>query len=405
MKSNLKVGLVTFSTALSVILLIGAVLGQDRESKEPYRPLAVLSEVLSRIQSDYVEEPNFDRVTEGALQGMVESLDPYNSYLSQANYTEYKKGWRGEASIGAVISKRFGLPGIVAVVPGGPADRAGLVAGDIFEAISGKSSREMSYEEVLARLDGPVGSTVSLSVVRQRSQQPRSMELKREVVQNPEIESRVIDKGVGYLKVRAMPTGISKVLATRIESLRRSGATRFVLDMRDNASGDMQEGAAVANLFIGQGLLGYVEGQQYPRQSFLADKTKAISAEPVTLIVNESTGGAAEFLAAAFIENHRGDVVGARTFGIGSIQKVVPLPNGSALVLSVAKFHSPVGKAIQDTGVTPNEVVEQPRNIASLTPEEDVEEETPPSNQPLEDLQLKRAIELLNEAQALPQAA
>src|SRR5689334_7900853 len=112
MKTNFKLGLITFSTSLSVFLLMGAVLGQDRQSKEPYRPLAVMSEVLSRIQSDYVEEPNFDRVTEGALQGMVEALDSYNSYLSPQLYNEYKKGWRGEASIGAVISKKFGLPGI-----------------------------------------------------------------------------------------------------------------------------------------------------------------------------------------------------------------------------------------------------------------------------------------------------
>jgi carboxyl-terminal processing protease len=408
MKNKFKIGLITFSTALSIVLLIGAVLGQDRESKEPYRPLAVMSEVLSRIQTDYVEEPNFDRVTDGALQGMVESLDPYNSYLTPELYKEYKKGWRGEASIGAVISKKFGLPGVVSVTPGGPAEKAGLMPGDLLEAISGRSSREMSYEEVLARLEGPIGSKVTVSVVRQRSQEPKSIELIREKVSDPPVETKLMDGHIGYLKVRALPTGISRELATRIVGLRRSGAQKFVLDLRDAASGDMQEGPAVANLFIADGLLGYVEGQQYPRQNFLADKTKAVASEPATVLVNETTGGPAEIVAGAFLDTHRGDVVGARTFGIGSVQKLIPLPDGAAVILSVAKFHAPAGKAIQDSGVTPNEVVEQPRDFVALNPDDSGEyvEPTPASKGPKEDLQLKRAIELLQEGkQEMPKAA
>jgi carboxyl-terminal processing protease len=406
MKTKFKLGLITFSTSLSVFLLMGAVLGQDRQSKEPYRPLAVLSEVLSRIQSDYVEEPNFDRVTEGALQGMVEALDPYNSYLPPPIYSEYKKGWRGEASIGAVISKKFGLPGIVSVTPGGPADKAGLMAGDRLEAIGGRSSREMSYEEVLARLEGPAGSKVSLAVVR--TQEPKTVEVVRANVPNPPVEARVLEGGVGYIKARALPTGSAKELAARIESLRRSGAKKFVLDLRDTASGDTQEGPAVANLFIGQGLLGYLEGQQFPRQSFVADKSRLVATEPVSVLVNELTGGPSEFVAAAFLDNHRGDVVGMRTFGIGSVQKVIPLPDGAALVLSVAKFHSPTGKPIQDNGITPSEVVEQPREFVALNDEDstEYEEPVPQLNQPKEDLQLKRALELLNvETQELPKAA
>ena len=406
MKERGRILIVTFSTCLTLLVLIGALLGQDKGSDEPYRPLAVLSEVLSRIQTDYVEEPSFPDVTEGALHGLVESLDPYSSYLPPEEYQEYQKGPRGEASIGAVLFKRGGLAGsiILAVVPGGAASKAGLEAGDIVEAIDGKSTQQMSYAEVLSSLEGPAGSLVILTMVRQGSSDPKPYELKREIIHLPEIEARILEPGIGYLKVLALPKGEAQKIAAKIDELRRSGAEKLILDLRDNAIGDLDEGVATANLFIRRGLITYVEGQQYPRQSYVAEESKFVAGEPLEVLVNESTGGAAELVAAAIIDNHRGDVVGARTFGMGSIQKTIPLDDGSALILSVAKYYSPVGKRIQDSGVTPTEVVLEDREVVSLEGEEE-EEEAPEPTEPREDKPLKRAIELLKAQDATPQAA
>ena len=189
----------------------------------------------------------------------------------------------------------------------------------------------------------------------------------------------------------------------QLKSLRNRGARKFILDLRDNAYGDLAEGVELANLFIHNGLIGYLEGQQHPRESFLAEPGKAIFTEPLTVLVNGSTGGAAEILAAAILDNHRGDVVGVQTFGIGAIQRVLPLEDGSALILSVAKYHSPAGKEIQNTGVTPSVRVVQERPFVSLTPDENAPS-APEPEEPQEDLPLKRALELL-EAEALPQAA
>jgi len=405
MKQRGRLLIVAFSTGLTLFLLIGAVLGQNKGSQEPYRPLAVLAEVLSRIQTDYVEDPSFPKVTEGALHGLLESLDPYNSYLSPAAYREYQKGSRGDATIGAVVFKRGGLTGIVTVIPGGPAERAGLSAGDIIESIDGLSTQDLSYAEVVSRLEGPAGSTAQISVWRQRSQDPQQFQLKREVVRPPEIEARVMESGIGYLKVLALPKGETQKIAGKIRDLRRSGASKLILDLRENAMGDMQEGVAAANLFIRRGLIGYLEGQQYPRQSFTAEDNKFLADEPLQVLVNESTGGAAELLAAAIIDNRRGGVVGARTFGMASIQKTIPLEDGSALILSVAKYYSPVGKKIQESGVTPTDVVLQDRNITALPGEDESEAEPQESAKPQEDLPLKRAIELLKAQEAAPQAA
>jgi carboxyl-terminal processing protease len=160
---------------------------------------------------------------------------------------------------------------------------------------------------------------------------------------------------------------------------------------------------ATANLFMKRGLIGYVLGQQYPRQSFTAEENKAVSDEPLEILVNESTGGAAEIVAAAVLDNHRGDVVGARTFGMASIQKTIPLDDGSALILSVAKYYSPVGKQIQESGVTPNVMVLQDRSVAALPGAEEAEPREPAK--PQEDTPLKRAIELLKAKDAAPAAA
>lgn len=401
MRDRDKLAVVSFSTVLALVLLIGVLLGQERGSLEPYRPLAVLSEVLARIQSDYVEDPNFNQVTEGALHGLLESLDPYSSYLSPQEYQEYQRRSRGEASVGMVVSKRFGFVGIVATLPNGPAKKAGLQAGDIIESIDGQTTREMSFAEVTARLEGPVGSTVTLAMVRERAGEPKPFQLRREAVPLPDVAARIIAPGIGYLRVEALPQGASQKIAARLQELRRNGASKFVLDLRDNATGEMDESVATANLFLRRGLIGYLTGQQHARESFMADAAKAVADEPLAVLVNNATGGAAELVAAAVLDNHRGDVIGERTFGIGSVQKIIPLDDGSALLLSVAKYYSPSGKQIQEGGVTPNVVVEEERELVPLP--EPGQAPAPPA--PREDAPLKRAIEVLSQQQAQPQAA
>jgi len=401
MRDRDKLAVVSFSTVLALVLLIGVLLGQEGGSPEPYRPLSVLSEVLARIQTDYVEDANFNRVTEGALHGLLESLDPYSSYLTPDEYKDYQRRSKGEATVGAVVSKRAGFVSIVATLPGSPAQKAGLQAGDIIESIDGRTTREMSLAEVTSRLEGTPGSAVKLAVVRERAGEPKPLELRREVVPAPDVTGRIVAPGIGYLRVEALPKGESQKIAARIRELRRSGAAKFILDLRDNASGEMDEGIATANLFLRRGLIGYLSGQQYPRQSFMADAGKTLAEEPVAVLVNNSTGGAAELVAAAMLDNHRGDVIGERTFGIGSVEKVIPLDDGSALLLSVAKYYSPSGKQIQEGGVTPNALVEEQRELVPLP--EPGQPPAPPK--PREDAPLKRAIELLSQPEALPKAA
>jgi carboxyl-terminal processing protease len=398
MSKRAKIVVLSVSLAIVLFTVIGGLGVKASTNDGAYRQLGVYSEVLSRIRSEYVEEPNIPAVTDGALHGLLESLDANSSYLAPAEYKEYKAHKNaGKASIGATVSKRFGYAAVVSVISGGPADKAGLDDGDILEAIEGKSSRELSLAEINGMLDGQPGSHVTVSVVRARRAEPTKVVIVRENVQVPPVTDKMVEDGIGYIQVEALTKGKSQDIANKIKSLQKQGAKKLVLDLRNVSQGEEAEGMATANLFLNHGLITYLQGQKFPKETFNADPAKAITNLPLVVLVNRGTAGPAEIVAAAILENARGDVLGDKTFGMGSIQKTIDLPDGSALILSVAKYYSPSGKAIQDTAVTPNILVAD-NNDDAVIPDEDQDNRP---NEPLKkekkpnDEQLRRAIEVL----------
>src|SRR5216684_5362438 len=398
MSIKTKAVVLVASFAILLFMVVGELGGVRASSNDgAYRQLQVYSEVLSRVRSEYVEEPNIPLVTDGALHGLLESLDANSSYLSPAQYKEYKSH-RSEArgEIGAAVSKRFGYAAVVSVIPGGPADKAGLQATDIIEAIEGKSTREMSLAEVHSLLSGQPGSNVTVSVVRARRAEPQKMVITRDLVTIPPVAEKMIEDGIGYVRVDALTKGKTQEIAGKIKVLEQSGAKKLILDLRNDSDGEESEGISTANLFLNHGTITYLQGQKHPREAFNAEPSKAITTLPIAVLVNKGTAGAAEIVAAAILENARGDVVGEKTFGDGSVQKTIDLPDGSALILSVAKYYSPSGKAIQDASVTPTVVVADAED--AVGPEDDEQETTPqPEAKPknTQDDQLKKAVEVL----------
>ena len=393
-----KAAILVSSFAVLLFVVLGSMGGVHASSNDgSYRQLQVYSEVLSRVRSEYVEEPNIPRVTDGALHGLLESLDPNSSYMTAEAYKLYK-AHKGEArgDIGATISKRFGYAAVVSVLPGSPAEKAGIDATDIFESIEGVSTRELSLPEIRNMLAGTPGSQVNVSVVRARRAEPQKVVITRDVISIPPVADKMIEDGIGYIKIEALTKGKAQETSAKIKSLEKSGAKELVVDLRNASEGDEGEGVAVANLFLNHGTITYLQGQKYPREAFNADPAKAVTTLPLAVLVNRGTAGPAEIVAAAILENARGDVVGDKTFGDGSVQKTIDLPDGGALILSVAKYYSPSGKAIQDSAVTPNVVVaEEEDNVVSEDEEQSnaPDQEVKPKN--TVDDQLKKAVEVL----------
>lgn len=356
------------------------------EQDGAYKQIGVYQQVLRRIQSDYVTEPNINSVTTGALHGLLESLDADSSYLTPAEYKIFKeRPAAGVAQIGITVSKRFGYATVVNVVPGSPADHEHLSDGDVIESIGDQSTRELSVAVIRLMLEGKPGSTVTLTMVRPRCAQngdPDKVTLTRAIINPPAIsEQQYENASILYLK----PGEVSKARVDEIAAKLKANKNRKVLlDLRDTSGADEEQGLRLANFFINQGTLAMLEGQTYPKKTFTADPAVYLTSAPVAVLVNRGTYGAAELAAAALEVSKRGDVVGERTFGEGSIQKTIDLPDGAALMLTVAKYEAPDGKKIQDEAVVPNVAVGQPVD-------DDLDETTPPK----EDQPLNKALEIL----------
>jgi carboxyl-terminal processing protease len=379
-----------FSIALCLALVSGVVLGEfgllgvrAGAQDGAYRQNNVYSEVLNKIQTDYVTEPKINDVTTGALHGLLESLDADSSYLTPAEYTLYKdRQAAGAAQVGITASKRYGYAVVVSVLPGSAAAKEHLTDGDVIESIGDLSTRELSLAMIRLMLEGKPGSTVALSVVRPGKPDPEKVTLTRAITGAPALDERQLEGAtILYLKPGALTPSRVDEMATALKS---AAGRKVLLDLRDSAGGDAEQGVRLANFFIKQGTLAVLEGQKFPRQTFTADPAKFITDAPLVVLINRGTYGPAELTAAAIKDAKRGDVVGERSFGLGSVQKTIELPDGAALLLTVAKYQTAAGKKIQDEAVAPTVVVE--------TAGEGEEEEAAP---PKSDEPLLKAIELL----------
>jgi len=392
MNSRIKYFVASTSTCLVFVLLFGAMRGKSASPEDTYRHLAVYTEVLSRIKSDYVEEPDMKSVTLGAVNGLLESIDPYASYLNADQYKQWLASKdQKKASVGLVLSKKFGYVGIVDAIPGSPAAKAGLGTTDVLETINGVATRDMPLAFAQLLLEGDPGSTVEVGVLRFRQPEPQKLTLTRAVITYPSVTAKLLDDQVGLIQVESLQGNNAQEVAVKVNELQKQGAKRLVLDLRHCATGGPEDGEKVAGLFLDKGkLITYTKGQKSPRADVAADGA-SVNHLPLVVIVNRGTADGAEVAAAALLDDKRAEVVGERTYGDAAIRKTITIDDGSAVILSVAKFYSPSGKAIQDTGVTPSVAVAE----TDTTVVDDDGNPISDTQKPKEDLLLKKAIEVV----------
>jgi carboxyl-terminal processing protease len=394
MNSRLKWIIVSSSTLVVVLLLLGAKSGREVARDDVYGHLKVYTEVLERIKLEYVEEPDIKSVTLGAINGLLESVDPFASYLNADQYRQYEKGQDTyKAGVGVVLAKRYGYVAVVDVLPGSPADKANISTGDLIESINNVATRDMplAYAEQLLR--GNPNTSVEMTVMRLRDRDPQKVTLSRVNVAFPDVTAKLIPDGVGYLHVASLAGTRLQETKTKLQDLKKEGAKYVVLDLRHCSTGEQEKGVNLANLFLDSGEITYLQGQKAQKKEFTANPSEAVWKGPLVVITDRATAGGAEIAAAALLDDKRAQVVGERSYGDASLRKTVQMDDGGAVILSVAKYYSPSGKAIQDTGVVPTVQLAENDN----SPEYDQDGNPVPGTAPknTEDNLLKRSVELV----------
>src|SRR5271169_3663769 len=410
-----RYGILTVSILIVSYVGVGHVLGRTANDKA-YKSLTVYSEVLQKIQQDYVDEPNMHLVTAGSLHGLLESLDSESSYLTPREYTEYreKSANPGTGESGLSLSKRSGYIVVTSVLLDSPGEKAGLHSGDFLESIAGFTTREMSVGQAKNLLAGQPGTAVKVGVIRRGRTDPETVDVVRQKLATPKLIVQKVDNDTLAFRFPTLDPGRAEELRTHLLDAQKQGISRIILDVRDSGRGQDSEAIAIARLFIPAGTLTTLKGQTVPEQVFAADPSKVVWKAPVSVLMEVTTTGPAEVLASAFANTKRGDLVGERTFGLASEQKLIPVEDGGALILTVANYYNADGKSILEEGVAPTEVVHAASSLTDDADEGDdasaatgPQKEPPPGPKPLsaDDPVLRRALELLKAPATAKKAA
>jgi carboxyl-terminal processing protease len=418
MRFKTKIAIVVFSTIIAFYAIVGSFMsksGQVVARGSQYGQLQIFDEVLSHIIRDYVDQPDLEKVRIGSLRGLAEGLDPYSAYLTPEQVKQYDpKATRGET--GLLLSKLGGYAYAVAVLKGSPAEQAGIKSGDFIEYVGKVPSRDLSLYDIEQLLSGQPGTTAEVRILHQG--QSRKVTITRAKIAQPSVESRIEEPGIGYLKLTTLADGKAAEVKTALSELISKGAQKIVLDLRGTANGKIQEGVAVANLFTGNGTLARILGKgDKETETFAADPGKAVFNGPLTVVIDRSTAGPAEVIAAAVRDQKRGELVGERTFGTGSEQQLFKLSDEGALLITTAKYAPASGKAFMEEPVNPTVKVDRPVEAETILPDGDDDDDsedkpdqqqpqvTPPKPpQPVEDVQLKKAFEVIKQTPLKAQA-
>lgn len=420
-----KLWVLVLSGAIAVYAVIGglpyvgSVLNANAQqtANDSRSQMRIIDSVLQHIQNDYVDDPNMEKVRVGALRGLANGLDSYSAFLTADQVKEYQARLaKPKTSIGAEFSTVSGYLYVISAIKGGPADQAGMKSGDFIEYVDGKATRDISLYDAVQLVNGDPGTSVSLRVLRS-AEKPQTIKVTRGTFAFPKSETRIEGGKIGVIKVFSLDEGSTADVRNQLSAFQKQGVGKVILDVRGVAGGKLDEAAGVANLFIKAGTLATVQGREGKLIRTLdADASKTIFTGEAAVLTNLSTAGAAEAIAAAFIDHKRGEVIGERTFGMGTEQQFFPMKSGDGYLLTVGKWASSTGKPFlgeerATMGVKPSIEVKRPDTPEPLDPESFIDQQNPvtpgatpvptPTPKPkvpvsTEDIQMKKAIEVLS---------
>ncbi len=404
-----------------IVVLYGvsaAFYGKVVAKDEAYREISVFIDVLDKVAEDYVEEPDMNKVQEGAMRGLIGALDPYCSFLSKERYAELEhRRASGGAGAGMVLSKRSDVIYVVSVDQDGPAAQVGIRPGDYLISVNGQIVEDKSILEAESYLLGEPGTKVQVEVFRSSRSNPLDMELTLKIPTSKTVRSKIINGNIGLLHISSLANGSIEQAGSQLRALIAQGADKLVLDLRDCADAGLEEGAELANFFLRDGMICYSQNRLGEKVRIMeASPDKHITDLPLAVIINGSTASAAEITAGALKDRKRATVVGEKSFGVGSSQKAIELKSGAMLVLSTAKYCTPSGKVIQDdtlsdAGISPDIDVpddETQRDLAveSYYDDQDEAMKYQQLREKIDRIQMEKALDVLSdEGASLDEAA
>jgi len=359
--------------ALGALTLTGGVQHGTTAIEDTYERLKVFTEILSLIQSHYVDEINSKEVIYGAVKGMLDTLDPHSSFMPPEAFKEMQVETQGSfGGLGIEITVKDRMLTVVAPIEGTPADRAGLQPGDRIVRIEKETTRDMTLAEAVRKLRGPKGTKVTIGILREGQADVLEVTLVREVIEVRSVRSKELGDGIFYARVASFQERTAKGLEQALEQGVKDGATAVILDLRNDPGGLLNQAVAVSGMFLDKGqLIVYTQGRlKNQDMRFSADYPYSLPKLPMVVLVNGGSASASEIVAGALQDWKRAVILGTKTFGKGSVQTVIPLSDGSGLRLTTAKYFTPKGRSIHGLGLVPDIVVELPKPEVTARPRE-----------------------------------
>lgn len=359
MTSRTRLWVLLISTPVIVFAIIGGYLGQVMAKDDTYQHLRVFEDVVSLVLNNYVEEVDVKKAMKGAMNGLSDNLDPDSAFLPSNVASAYEgNAPAGPADIGIELSRQYYLR-VISVRDGSPAAKAGIRSGDFIRTIDKRSTKDISVYEGDRMLHGQPGSKVALLVIRGNAADPHEVDLTRERGTVPELTSKMADPATGYLHIVEFSKRAPVQVKQAVDALAKTGATRYIIDLRGATRGDLDDGLAAARLFVKTGTL-TVRESKANKETVGAQTGDGGIAAPVVLLVDQSTARAGEVFAAALDGNKRAEMIGEHTVGSAAKQKLIKLPDGSAMLLSYVRYLAPNGNAIHEKGLQPEVQVDEP---------------------------------------------
>jgi carboxyl-terminal processing protease len=361
MSSRTRTIVLAITAPVVAFAIIGGVLGTVMAREDTYQHLKIFDDVVSLISSNYVEPVNIDKVMRGAMNGLVDSLDPDSAYLSADEVKQAESGSAMPAGeLGIELTRQYYLR-VLAARDNSPASKAGLRTGDYVRAINDIPTRDMSVWQGMRALRGAVGSKVTLTIFRSNAADPHIVTLTREALVPADVSGRIATPGVGYIRVPVIGPRTADQVKAQVADVSKSGATKLVIDVRRTASGTYDQGLALARLFVAKGTLAQRETKGVAvKDTIAANPGDGSISLPAVVLMDNGTSGAAELFASALHGNQRADLVGEHTIGRAGVQKLVKLPGGSGLWLTTVRYLTPAGNPLHEKGLEPTVAVEGP---------------------------------------------